>query len=491
MKPLTDYLTALKSLITDVRLSSESLVNGVTNDSRMVQKGSLFVAIKGAAADGHRYINAAIDKGASAVIYSDVQPNLAQGADYIRVKDTYYAYAMAMECFLDFPARELTLCGITGTKGKTTTAFVLEKILSDSGRRCGLITTVKYADGRKVKEAARTTPEAGELQTLFRNMADNGCSDVVMEVSSHGLHQHRTGSAQFKTAIFTNLSGDHLDYHLNMENYYQAKKLLFTEFLAENGVMIVNTDDPYGERLLKECGSRRQAFSFGKNSACSCRITDVQLSALETSFSLQLGGKSFRIKTNLIGEHNIYNLTGAFLAAYASGLEPEKIVPLICRRIDVPGRLQQFVSPSGVSYFVDYAHTDDALVKVLTILKTIATGRIITVFGCGGDRDRTKRPRMGAAAAQYSDLVIVTSDNPRSEDPLRIIEEIRAGIPAGTRFIEQPDRKQAILLAAANAVSGDIVLVAGKGHENYQEQHGVHTHFDDREIVADICKSIH
>jgi len=487
MKPINEYLDCLKPLITHVRLSSELLVSGVTNDSRMVDRGSLFVAIKGAAADGHRFIETAIKKGASSIIYSSKIDAFVPGVDYIQVKDAYFAYALAMECFLRFPARELTLHGITGTKGKTTTAFVLEKIMSEGGRRCGLITTVKYADGRSVQEAARTTPEAGELQTLFRNMADNGCTDVIMEVSSHGLDQHRTGSARFKTAVFTNLTGDHLDYHLNMENYYQAKKLMFTEYLAEDGVMIVNTDDPYGERLLKECGAGRRNFSFGKKDSCACLIKDIQLSSLETIFSLRFEGKDFVLKTNLIGEHNVYNLTGAFLAAYASGIDPEKIVAAISGRINVPGRLQQFISKSGVSFFVDYAHTDDALVKVLTILKTIATGRIITVFGCGGDRDRTKRPRMGAAAAKYSDMVIVTSDNPRTEDPLRIIEEIKLGIPEGTLFVEQPDRRQAILLAAASANPGDIVLIAGKGHENYQEQNGIHTHFDDREVVAEIC----
>ena len=487
MKPVNEYIDCLKPLVVNVRLSSEAMITGVTNDSRMVDKGSLFVAIKGAAADGHRFIAAAVKKGASAIVYSSTLENFAPGVDYIQVKDTYFAYALAMECFLRFPARELTLHGITGTKGKTTTAFVLEKIMTESGRRCGLITTVKYADGRKVQEAARTTPEAGELQTLFRNMADNGCSDVIMEVSSHGLDQHRTGSARFKTAVFTNLSGDHLDYHLNMENYYQAKKLMFTEYLAEDGAMIVNTDDPYGERLFKECGRGRRDFSFGKNPDSACQIKDIQLSSLETIFSLRFEGKDFAFRTNLIGEHNVYNLAGAFLAAMASGIDPEMIVATIGGGINVPGRLQQFVSKAGVSFFVDYAHTDDALVKALTILKTISTGRIITVFGCGGDRDRTKRPRMGAAAAKYSDMVIVTSDNPRTEDPLRIIEEIKLGIPDGTLFVEQPDRRQAILLAAAHANPGDIVLVAGKGHENYQEQNGIHTHFDDREVVAEIC----
>ena len=487
MKPVNEYIDCLKPLITHVRLSSEAMITGVTNDSRMVDKGSLFVAIKGAAADGHRFIETAVKKGASAVIYSSTLDKFVPGVDYIQVKDTYFAYALAMECFLRFPAREMTLHGITGTKGKTTTAFVLEKIMTESGRRCGLITTVKYADGRKVQEAARTTPEAGELQTLFRNMADNGCTDVIMEVSSHGLDQHRTGSARFKTAVFTNLTGDHLDYHLNMENYYQAKKLMFSEYLAEDGAMIVNTDDPYGERLFKECGAGRRDLSFGKKQSCACQIKDIQLSSLETIFTLRFEGKDFNFRTNLIGEHNIYNLTGAFLAAYASGLDPAEIAATIGTRINVPGRLQQFVSKSGVNFFVDYAHTDDALVKVLTILKTIATGRIITVFGCGGDRDRTKRPRMGAAAAQYSDMVILTNDNPRTEDPLRIIEEIKLGIPEGTLFVEQPDRRQAIMLAAVSANPGDIVLVAGKGHENYQEQNGIHTHFDDREVVAEIC----
>ncbi len=489
MNQLNEYLHCLKPLITHVRLSSESPVAGVTNDSRMVEKGSLFVAIKGAANDGHRFIESAVGKGAASIIYSSKLDTFIPGVDYIQVKDAYFAYALAMECFLQFPARELTMHGITGTKGKTTTAFVLEKIMTESGRRCGLITTVKYADGRSVQEAARTTPEAGELQTLLRNMADNDCSEVIMEVSSHGLDQHRTGSARFKTAVFTNLSGDHLDYHLNMENYYQAKKLMFTEYLAEDGAMIVNTDDFYGERLFKECGTGRRDLSFGKKQTCACQIKDIQLSPLETIFTLRFDGRDFYFRTNLIGEHNVYNLTGAFIAASASGINPAKIIATINSRINVPGRLQQFISRTGVNFFVDYAHTDDALVKVLTILKTIAAGRIITVFGCGGDRDRTKRPRMGAAAAQYSDLVIVTSDNPRTEDPLQIIEEIKLGIPHGTMFVEQPDRKQAILLAATNANPGDIVLIAGKGHENYQEQNGIHTHFDDREVVAEICKS--
>lgn len=486
MKLLSEYQKNLKKVIIERNLCSDPVITGVINDSRLVEKDCIFVAIAGAAKDGHRFIPAAIKHGATTIIHTEPVV-YTPGINYLRVNDAYYAYALAMECFLDFPAVNLSLHGITGTKGKTTTAFILEKILRVAGHRCGMISTVKYFDGRIEQSASRTTPSADELITLFRKMHDNLCSDVVMEVSSHGLIQHRPGSAQFQTALFTNLSGDHLDYHLNMENYYQAKKILFDEYLKPDGFMVLNADDESGMRISRECPDRT-GILFGRHPNAQCRIENVMLSQDETTFKLCFDGKVFPIRTNLIGEHNVSNITGAFVAAYVAGIKPDTILAALSTPLAVPGRLQQFISPSGVIFFVDYAHTDDALIKVLTILKTIAARRIITVFGCGGDRDRTKRPRMGAAAAMFSDVVILTSDNPRSEDPLAIIAEIKVGIPAGTVLIEEPDRKSAILAATATAQPGDIVLVAGKGHEDYQEQNGAFIHLDDREIIAEICQ---
>ncbi len=445
---------------------------GVTNDSRQVKPGFAFVAIPGAAFDGHDYIEQAVAQGAALVLHT--RPLERRDICTIRVHDAYFAYALLCEYFYGFPARGLHLHCITGTNGKTTSAYLLQHMLNSADRPCGLISTIRYAFGGRQSEAARTTPAAGELQELFREMSDAGCTDVVMEASSHGLSQHRLGGAALRTALFTNLTQDHLDYHQNMENYYQAKKLLFTDYAPEH--KIVNGDDPAGRRLAAEIGG---AVTFGEGAGADFRIGDIRLAADGSTFSLN--GKMLR--TTLPGEHNIYNLSGALAAAALNGYDPEQAAAAV-ENVRVDGRLE-YVNVGGVHCYVDYAHTPDALEKVLTLLRKIASRRIITVFGCGGNRDRAKRPLMGRAAVQNSDLTIVTSDNPRFEEPGAIIADILPGCP---QAVVEPDRHLAIARAIELAGEGDIVLVAGKGHETYQEIRGEKHPFSDMEELRRAVK---
>ena len=309
---------------------------------------------------------------------------------------------------------------------------------------------------------------------------------AAMELSSHALQQGRINGARFRTAIFTNLTGDHLDYHGDMEHYYQAKKLFFTRLLGLDGTAVINIDDEFGKRLARDISGRQQV-TFGMTPAADWVISDVELGAESSKFRLTGEEQAFDVATNLIGTHNIHNLTGAILAALDYGLKPEAISHALTRPIRVPGRLEPFrASPEGPVFYVDYAHTDDALKNVLEILRRITKGKLIAVFGAGGDRDRSKRPRMGKAAAQYADHLILTSDNPRSEEPQKIIDEIAAGIPAGTSFETEPDRAQALRRAVAVARPGDVVLIAGKGHENYQEIQGVRRSLDDRKLIKTL-----
>jgi len=482
MKPLSDYIEAIESLVIDRSISVPSLVQQVTNNSRLVSDNSLFVAIKGAAFDGHNYISDAIARGAQTVVYSSSVESV-DGVNYIRVSDSYRAYALLSECYFDYPSRNFNLSGITGTNGKTTTAFLLKKLLKAGGLDVGLISTVEYSCGETVEVACRTTPEAGELQRLFASMRDANCSDVVMEVSSHGLDQHRTGSAGFAVGIFTNLSGDHLDYHGSMEEYFKAKSRLFSEVLSDSGVAVINTDDSYGARIAS--GLSGGIICYGKGDNCRCRIESIESKVDGSTIAIVLDGTRITLHSSLIGEYNAYNIAAAVSAAYALGLD----LDVICRHFspgaihNVPGRMEVFHIPNGCTVFVDYAHTDDALQNVLKTLKPLAEGRLIVIFGCGGDRDVTKRPRMGQIASALADVVVVTSDNPRSENPRRIIDQVVAGVCAdcSSRIIE--DREKAIVDTINSAQKGDVVLVAGKGHETYQEINGVFHDMDDREII--------
>ena len=474
----------MEDLVLESHIPSDFIVRNISNDSRKISKDSIFVAISGAKMDGHLFVSDALQRGASAVVcHKEIQR--IPGVAYIRVKDPYSAYARLSEAYFDFPARSLELFGVTGTNGKTTSAFLMEKILSANALKTGLISTVVYKNGNTETIAERTTPEAWELQKLFHEIVSNGASHAVMEVSSHALDQNRIASAKFAGILFTNLTGDHLDYHGNMENYYGAKKILFTEHADSNTVAAINIDDPSGRRLAKECSAGRMA-TFGKSPDADCRIAGYEMSQQCTKLSVTYNSQTIKLDSPLIGEFNAYNLTGVVAMSLLYGISPDSMQKALDGGIQVPGRMERFQTRSGAVVFVDYAHTDDALERVLETLKKLKHKSLTAVFGCGGDRDRSKRPRMGAAASKFADRMIVTSDNPRTEDPELIINEIRAGIPDNVSYKIIPDRREAIACAISEASAGDIVLIAGKGHENYQEIHGVKYPFDDRLEVLRI-----
>ncbi len=490
MKNINCYIHVLshlsdKATVPDAELS----VVGITNDSRMVKAGYLFVAIDGASTDGHDYIPAAITAGAIGIIYSKsifLPANIAS----IKVTDTYLAYALIAECFYDYPVNSLHLTAITGTNGKTTTAYMLKQLLQYAGTRCGLLSTVKYSSGERSIPASRTTPEAVELQKLFTQIVKDGCSNVVMEASSHGLIQHRLGRAECQVAIFTNLTRDHLDYHLTMDNYFQAKAMLFTEYLSTQGTGIINFDDEYADKLLQLIKDQR-VITYGKHCDCKLRIGNIELRRDGSRFTLEFEGDTVELTINMPGEHNIYNFTAACGAALAIGLPLELIVKYSVNSFAVPGRLELLQLNNSPVVYVDYAHTDDALENILKILEQLKTGKLITLFGCGGDRDKGKRARMGRVAGAYADYIILANDNPRSENPDDILAEIKSGIPVTVKYEIIPDRAIAIARALNIADHEDIVLIAGKGHETTQEQNGIFTPFDDREITRTLLKKFY
>jgi len=481
-KNFSKYIDSLEELVVSSRPACDFSVSSVTNNSKNASPFSIFAAIRGSGKDGHDFIESAIDSGAKAVIHSRDLPSFRNGVNYIKVSDTYSAYARLVECYYDFPARKLKIIGVTGTNGKTSSVYLLNSVLGAAGLKCGMITTVCYDWPGYSRAATRTTPEAAEIQKLFSDMLENGCRHVIMEASSHALHQNRTGTAKFSAAIFTNLTGDHLDYHNDMESYFKAKKALFENHLNPDGTAVINIDDPYGLRLAG-CLKSVNCITFGKNGSGNGVMEIIKISAHGTVFKLKLKDCCFRISSPLIGEHNAYNISGVALLAYSLGISPEIIQSALEQPVNIPGRLEAFHAGNGVSVFVDYAHTDDALLRVLEALNKLKERRIICVFGCGGDRDRTKRPRMGAISAKFADRTIITSDNPRTEDPLNIIGEIKYGIPKTADFAVIPDRREAIKKAINEAQPGDIVLIAGKGHEDYQEINGIKHPFDDREEV--------
>ncbi|MBE6369045.1 MAG: UDP-N-acetylmuramoyl-L-alanyl-D-glutamate--2,6-diaminopimelate ligase [Lentisphaerae bacterium] len=463
----------------------------VTNDSRKVVADSIFAAIPGSTVNGEKFVVDAQEKGAKVIISEhNLADLLLPGRVNLVVSDCYLAYAELCNALADFPARSFPAIGVTGTNGKTTTVMLLRKILQEVNKKCGIISTVEYDTGNSEPQAAdRTTPEAERLFNFFSAMRSNQIDGMAMEVSSHALHQHRIGKLQFNTAIFTNLTGDHLDYHKTMEEYYLVKKMLFTRHLAANGTAIINCDDVYGMRLAQELAADNIAvLSFGCQSD-QWRINNIATDRSGSKFTLQNGQRKVDFSINLAGLHNIRNTAGAVLALEAADLLTVEDSAAILQNtaISVPGRLEAFTLPNGTVAMVDYAHTHDALTNVLQSLKALNFKRIIAVFGAGGDRDRSKRPLMGKAAALLSDVIILTSDNPRSEAPEQIISEIRAGIPAEfTNVYTVVDRKQAIADAIKMAHADDVILIAGKGHENYQEINGVKHHFDDREILRNI-----
>jgi UDP-N-acetylmuramoyl-L-alanyl-D-glutamate--2,6-diaminopimelate ligase len=474
-------------------------VAGVAYHSREVVPGGIFVALKGHQTDGHLYLEASLNQGA-AVIVSEQETDAPAGVTVVRVPQARLALAHLSARFYDHPSRELALVGITGTNGKTSTTYLLEAILTAAGHRVGVVGTVNYRVGGETWPAPVTTPESLDLQRLLREMRRRGVSHVFLEVSSHALDLRRVDRARFAAGVFTNLSQDHLDYHRDLDDYFAAKARLFTEILPNGGdseaLAVLNLDDPRGHALKEAVTVPTLTYGCHPDSQVRPRNHRFRRDGLQIELATPMG--ELVLDSRLVGPFNLSNILAAAATALGLGLDPQAVARGVASLQGVPGRLERFGPPEGPGVFVDYAHTPAAVAQALGALHTLNFSRIITVFGCGGDRDRTKRPLMGQAAAAGSQLVIVTSDNPRREDPEAIIRQIEPGIKAAglaplsaaaarrgePGYLVVPDRREAIRLAVELAQPGDAVLIAGKGHENYQIWGSERRHFDDREEAA-------
>lgn len=487
--------------VSSVRRAGPSAdVSGVEYDSRRVGAGSLFVAMRGDSTDGNRYIEKAIAAGATAVItdsataFDEAERKFPKVA-LAEVAHGRTALAGASANFFLHPERALALSGVTGTNGKTTTAFLLDAMLNHAGRKTVLIGTIEYHVAGAVRPSPHTTPESRDLLALFREGVDAGATDAVMEVSSHALEQGRVHGLGFDTAIFTNLTRDHLDFHGTMEKYFAAKRKLFDgSLLQPPRVAVLNIEDPYGAALAltaREAGS--EVFSYGLGVG-EFRADGVKMEASGMRFVLQTPTGSLEIRTRLTGKVNVYNLLGASAAAYARGLSLDAIASGVASLECVPGRFETVDAGQPFAVVVDYAHTDDALRNLTALAREFVSGkkgRVITVFGCGGDRDRTKRPLMGRAAGEGSDLVFLTSDNPRSEEPEAILRDVVPGLEAtGVKYLLEADRTRAIRRALGEARLGDIVLLAGKGHEKTQTLRSGTVPFDDVAVATDALREL-
>jgi UDP-N-acetylmuramoyl-L-alanyl-D-glutamate--2,6-diaminopimelate ligase len=478
-------LSELLDLLPGAELSGDpgANVTAVTHDSRQVAAGSLFVAIRGLATDGHRFVESARKKGAVAVASEEV-PH--PGVPWIQVRDAREALAVLSAAVLGHPARSLEIVGVTGTNGKTTTTYLIDAALRAAGEKPGLVGTVEYRIGNRLVEAARTTPESSDLQAMFRQMVNAGCQRVIMEVSSHSLALKRVHGCPFKVAVFTNLTRDHLDFHGDMEKYFAAKRILFDTLLREDGHAVVNRDDDHADELIRT--SRGKVWTYSLQAPADVAVEEITLSLEGTHIRALTPVGPIEITTPLLGRFNVQNILAALTAGLALGLPEDVLRRGLGSLRGVPGRLERVQAGQDFTVLVDYAHTDDALKNVLETVRELRPRRLITVFGCGGDRDRTKRPLMGAVASRLSDVVILTSDNPRSEPPEAILEEIRRGVPqsrAGdTHMI--PDRRDAIAKALEMGREGVVVVIAGKGHETYQVLRDRTVPFDDRQVARDI-----
>lgn len=467
------------------KLINDPEIKFITNDSRKAVKGSLFIAISGYKDEGIKYIEDAVKRGAVAVIAEDrYQRRIKKidGISYIFVDDARYFNLLLAKRFYGDPSKSLILIGITGTNGKTTITYIIEDMLKKAGLEAGVIGTISYRYSNREIKASKTTPDAIEIQSMLKEMKDNGVTHVVMEVSSHALYMNRVMTEDYRYAIFTNLSQDHLDFHKDMESYFQAKSLLFRG-LRENAKAIINIDDGYGRRLLHMTSA--EIVTYGLNEDADVKGEIVSLSVDGTKF--RINNEDFT--TRLVGVHNVYNILASYATAIEIGIEKRFLRESIENILSAPGRFEKVYNSKGYNVFIDYAHTPDALEHLLDAAKNFKSGRIITVFGCGGDRDRGKRPLMGKVVEEKSDIAIVTSDNPRSEDPIKIIEEIKTGLDKDNHIII-PDRREAIFKAIEFANRNDIVLIAGKGHEDYQILKDRTIHFDDREVASEAIREI-
>ena len=483
-----DFESTLGGLITERRNQAPDGFTSAAVKIEKLEAGGIFIAFNDEENDGLDHLAEAVATGVSAIATTvdfDKLPESAQKLAFFKIEEPVLFAALAAELFAGYPADGLELYAVTGTNGKTTTAMLLHRVLVDYYGKAGLISTLGSQCGGEILETGYTTPPPFVTQEQFAAMQTNGVRAAVLENSSHGLDQYRTSSAKFKAAIFTNLTGDHLDYHLTMENYYCAKERLFTELIAKDGVAVINIDDQWGGRLLaasRAAGNR--AVSLGRSGDAQWRIADVVLSGTMSRYSLiSPEGVMYQVATPQCGEYNVYNTAGVAAAMIESGIPAENVLRSLASVTQIPGRLES-ISNGRVTCFVDYAHTHDALERVLLAVKPWCEGKLIAVFGCGGDRDRTKRPLMGAVASRLADTVVVTSDNPRTEDPNAIIRDILGGIAECKELLVEPDRAKAIQLALTQLANpGDVILLAGKGHEDYQIIGTRRIHFDDREEV--------
>jgi UDP-N-acetylmuramoyl-L-alanyl-D-glutamate--2,6-diaminopimelate ligase len=494
----------------------EQEICGLSYDSRTVGAGSIFFAVAGEKTDGHDYIPEALRRGAAAIVAarSGVCP---AGATFVRVGNVRRAMGAWASQFFGRPSDDLKLIGITGTNGKTTVSYLIESILTAAGLAPGVVGTVSYRYGTREIPAHHTTPESLDLQALLAEMKSAGVKSVAMEVSSHALSQERVRGVEFDAAVFTNLSRDHLDYHRDMEEYFMAKSRLFTDYLKQSTkprkAAVIYGDDPRGEELIaKMRASGLEVWSYGEDERWDVHPIAVHSDVAGLRGKLQVKDRSVEFSSSLLGAANLQNIMGATGAAVAVGVPMSAAIEGVRNLSCVPGRLQKIDNSLGIAILVDYAHTPDALEKVLTAVRPLTRGKVVTVFGCGGDRDRGKRPLMGGIAARLSDLVVLTSDNPRSEDPLAILAQIEAGVqktgmkrfsiadfgspisnlkskiqnPKSQRgYFAEPDRRAAIRLALSLAHRGDLVLIAGKGHEDYQILGSTRISFDDREVARE------
>jgi UDP-N-acetylmuramoyl-L-alanyl-D-glutamate--2,6-diaminopimelate ligase len=485
MMYLSDIIDGLA--FTELQGSADIEISAVVFDSRKVIPGSLFVAVKGTQADGHDYIQQAIKDGAVAVICEVLPAHVAGEVDFLMVADSSVALGIVSANFYGNPSAKLKLVGITGTNGKTTIATLLYKLFRDMGYKCGLLSTVENQINGEVIQATHTTPDPIELNKLMNEMVEQGCDYCFMEVSSHAIAQHRIGSLKFSGGIFSNLTHDHLDYHKTFDSYLKAKKAFFDE-LPSNAFALTNADDKNGNVMLQNTKAHKKTYGLKSMADYKARILENQFEGL----LLQIDGEEVWFK--MVGTFNAYNLLAVYAAAMLLDQDKTKILTSLSKLTGARGRFDYIVAPNKVVGIVDYAHSPDAVQNILSTIHDIRRGneKVITVIGCGGNRDKTKRPIMAKTACEWSDKVIFTSDNPRNEDPAQIIKDMEVGVdPAFKRHtLSIVDRREAIKTACMLARPGDIVLIAGKGHEKYQEINGVKTHFDDMEELTEQFKDL-
>tara|TARA_B100001057_G_scaffold456816_1_gene504564 strand:- start:155 stop:1609 length:1455 start_codon:yes stop_codon:yes gene_type:complete len=483
MKLLKDIL--YKVDLAMIHGDTNIVISHVCFDSRKVKNSSLFVAIDGTVSDGHDFIANSIYSGSTAIVCEILPEDIKDNIVYVVVKDSSKALGLISSNFYDNPSEKIKLVGVTGTNGKTTVATLLHTLYQSLGHKSGLLSTVAYKIGSESYDATHTTPDAIRLNALLREMLDSGCKYCFMEVSSHAVHQQRISGLDFDIALFTNISHDHLDYHCTYDAYIAAKKKFFDD-LSSKAIAIVNKDDKHGNTMLHHTKAVKKTFALRTSADYKCKIIENQFSGLH----LNINGQD--IYTKLIGTFNASNLVLTYATALELGQDHLEVLTILSALNAVEGRFQQFKSDFGVTSIVDYAHTPDALLNVLKTISDIRTGneKVICIIGCGGDRDTRKRPLMAQFACQWSDQVILTSDNPRSEDPKTIIDEMKAGLNASQmrKVLSLEDRSEAIKLGVSMSSHGDILLVAGKGHEKYQEINGERLPFDDMATLKEHFK---